>query len=68
MTEVKAMFDQMQGDIERTVDNTIELCYFMRGAIGYEEMMNRTPGERQRISQFIEKRLDSQKGAMSPVF
>ena len=50
------------------VETIIELVYFMRGAISYEEMMWRTPGERQRISQFIQKRLESQKGSMSPVF
>lgn len=41
----------------RIVDEAIELIYFMRGAISYEEMWETTYHERQRISSFIEKRL-----------
>ena len=40
----------------------------MRGAIGYEEMLRRTPGEREAMSKFIKKRLEAQKGAMNPVY
>ncbi len=62
------MMSRLQGDVQTVVDNIIELSYFMRGAISYEEMMLRTPGERQRISKFVEKRLESQKNSMYPVY
>lgn len=39
------------------LDGVIELTYWMRGAITYEEMLRRTHGERDRISAFVEKRL-----------
>lgn len=65
---IRQMFVKMQDDVLSIVDGVIELCYYMRGSIGYEEMMFRTPGERQRIAKFIEKRLDSQKKLMNPVY
>lgn len=62
------MFAQLQDDVQGIVDGVIELCWFMRGAISYEEMMLRTLGERQRIARFIEKRLESQKNMMYPIY
>lgn len=62
------MFARMQDEVTKLVDSVIELCYFMRGAIGYEEMMLRTPGERDRIGKYIEKRLESQKRSPHPVY
>jgi len=62
------MFNRLNIDTTAIVDEVIELSYFMRGSIGYEEMMRRTPGERQRISSFVEKRLDSQKKVVNPVY
>lgn len=41
----------------RIVDEAVELIYFMRGSINYNEMWETTYHERQRISNFIEKRL-----------
>lgn len=57
------MFGDLQREVQNIVDNVIELSYFMRGAIPYEEMLRRTYGERERIGSFIEKRLkkESQK-------
>lgn len=43
------------------IDETIDLVYFMRGSIQYDDMMFRTPGERDRIRKYIERRLDAEK-------
>ena len=40
----------------------------MRGAVGYEEMMMRTPAERDLIRTFIKQRLESQKDSPYPVY
>jgi len=40
----------------------------MRGGVTWEEMMNRTPGERDAMARFIKKRLEAQKDSMSPVY
>lgn len=62
------MFAALQREAESIVDGIIELTYFMRGAIGYEEMMRRTYGERQRIGTFIEKRLNVEMKRMYPQY
>jgi len=62
------MFGQLGSDISSLIDEAIQLSYFMRGAISYEDMLRRTPGERQRISSFIERRLDGESKKMNPVY
>ena len=54
------MIRQLQCDTEATLNGVIELVYFMRGSVSYEEMLRRTNGERQRMSAFIEKRIESE--------
>ena len=54
------MFQGLQRDIDGLLHNCIELSYFMRGAISYEEMLLRTPGERQRIGDFVENRIKTE--------
>ena len=54
------MIQGLQREVEQTLDNIIYLTYFMRGSISYESMFHRTYGERQRIENFIEKRLEQE--------
>ena len=49
----------------KIVDEAIELVYFMRGSMQYFDMLETTYHERQRISNFIEKRLKDE-GAKPP--
>lgn len=60
------MFKNLDREVDSLMHNVIELCYFMRGAISYEEMMMRTPGERQRIGDFIKKRIEMESKKMNP--
>ncbi len=62
------MFDRLRTETRAIVNSIIELVYFMRGAIGYEEMMRRTPGERQLINEFLSKRIENEKKNMHPVY
>ena len=55
--EVSGMMSYFQREIDNVITGVINLVYFMRGAIGYEEMLRRTVGERQRVSEFLERRL-----------
>lgn len=55
------MFARLTEEASNVVKHIIELVYFMRGGVTYEEMMNRTPGERQMIGEFISQRLESEK-------
>ena len=44
------------------------MVYFMRGSIQYDDMMFRTPGERDVIQEFIESRLDVENKKINPVY
>ena len=46
----------------------VELVYFMRGSISYDDMMFRTAGERDIINEFLEKRMETEKNNPSPVY
>ena len=62
------MFERMRGEVRILITNIIQLVYFMRGAIQYDDMLQRTPAERQLFEEFIEKRLEAQKDSMFPVY
>lgn len=62
------MFDRLQKDAEEIIKGIIEMVYFMRGSVGYEEMMLRTPGERQLINEFLTRRLETEKKSPYPVY
>ena len=62
------MFARLSEDASNIVKSIIELVYFMRGAVGYEEMMNRTPGERHLIEEFIAARLEVEKKNPHPQY
>jgi hypothetical protein len=55
------MFTYMQQEVRALLKHIISIVYFMRGAIQYEEMMRRTPGERQLFEEFISERMDIEK-------
>ena len=60
------MFQILQRDAQALIDGVIELVYFMRGSITYEEAMMRTRGERDRIGIFLEKRLKAESKRTMP--
>jgi hypothetical protein len=55
------MFKSMQAEVRSLIKHVISIVYFMRGSIQYEEMMRRTPGERQLFEEFISERFDVEK-------
>ena len=65
---IQQMFNRLRGEVRTTIMNVIQLVYFMRGAIQYDDMLQRTPVERQMFEEFIEARLESQKNSVTPVY
>ena len=65
---ITSMFQRMKDEASQIVESCISLTYFMRGAISYESMLCRSPAERQRINDFIEKRLEIETKKMNPVY
>ena len=62
------MFGRLQKEVQDIIDEAVYLSYYMRGAITYEQVLLRTPGERQRIEKFIEKRLEKEGKKPFPVY
>ena len=62
------MMTTFKTEIGILIDNIISLVYFMRGAISYNDMLLKTPGERDRIASFLEKRLDQASNQMYPIY
>ena len=55
------MFEFMRTEVRSLIKHVINIVYFMRGSIQYEDMMRRTPGERQLFEEFISERLEVEK-------
>lgn len=58
----------MQAEVGKIVDSVIELVYFMRGSISYDEMMVRTHAERSRMAHFLRERMESEAKKPHPVY
>lgn len=63
---IQEMFQQLQREVQLLIDNTIELVYFMRGSLTYEEAMMRTRGERDRMGAFLQRRLKEESKRSMP--
>lgn len=50
------MFQTLRDEISEIIDNVITTVYFMRGSIRYFDYYEMTYVERQKISEFLEKR------------
>jgi len=62
------MVGQMRNEARALVEHVVELVYFMRGSIQYDDMMCRTPAEREVIAEFVDKMIEIQKKLPSPSF
>lgn len=58
----------MESDRKKLIKGVIQLVYFMRGAIQYQEMMQMSYIEREMVGDFIEKRLEDESKKMNPVY
>lgn len=52
------MFKELEGQATKLIDSFVELSFYMRGSIQYEDFMHITPAERGRIHDFVSKRLE----------
>lgn len=66
--QIKNYILTLEKTAESIIESAISLSYYMRGAISYDDMLERTPGERASIGKFVGERLDSEKDKMHPVY
>jgi hypothetical protein len=60
------MFDDLRESSRALIQGVIQLVYFMRGSISYDEMMQLSHGEREMISEFLKKRLEVEAERLHP--
>lgn len=58
------MRGEFEADVRKLIKANIELVYYMRGSIQYDDMYNRTVAERQLMHEFIQERFQSQEKAL----
>ena len=66
--EIQAMFNRMRAEVRDLIHGVIQLVYFMRGAIQYDDMLLRTPAERQMFEEFISERFEVEKDNPFPQY
>ncbi len=62
------MFTDMHNIRAGIIESAISLVYFMRGSVQYTDILALSCYERQAMSNFIDKRLESEKNKMNPVY
>jgi hypothetical protein len=63
------MFTRLQRESENLMSSVIALIYFMRGSVTLAEIMNQvTPGVRQQMTSFVERRLEQEGKKLYPVY
>lgn len=61
------MFQRLRSDGQQMLENVVELVYFMRGAVQYNDMLlTMSFGERDLIAAFVSKRLDVESNSVNP--
>ena len=68
LADKQEMFAFYRRTVQIMIDNILHLVYFMRGSIPYDQMLLTTPGERDRIDRFIERRLEQESKSPYPVY
>lgn len=66
--DIVDMFNRMRIESRGIIKDIISLVYFMRGSIQYEDMLLRTPIERELISEFISERIEIESTHPHPVY
>jgi hypothetical protein len=66
--DIRNMFIRMRKETRDLLNEVVQLVYFMRGSIQYDDMLMRTPGEREIIADFIKSRLEQENEKMYPVY
>lgn len=66
--DIRSMFNRMRTEVRGLLKEIISLVYYMRGSIQYEDMIMRTPVERELIHDFIDERFEQEKKNPYPVY
>ena len=62
------MFNQLTNTVQHLLQTAFEIAYFSRGCIQYEDVLWRTPIEKDIMLEFIKKRLEVESKKPYPVY
>lgn len=66
--DIMQMFTDFRSDVSNMITSVIQLVYFMRGSISYQDMMNLSFAERTLINEFVSQRLEQESKRLNPVY
>lgn len=67
-SRIAEMINSMGIDVRNLLKSAVEIAYFSRGSIQYQDVLRMTPLERDIVVEFINKRLDAAGKMPFPVF
>lgn len=67
-SRIAEMINSMGIDVRNLLKSAVEIAYFSRGSIQYQDVLRMTPLERDITVEFINKRLDAAGKMPFPVF
>lgn len=62
------MWSDLEGQIEKIIQEVIELVYFMRGSVSMDEAYEFTRYEKSLISKFLENRFKNEINKSHPIY
>ena len=58
----------MEEDAKLIKKNALKFCWYMRGGVSYEDVLNMSDFERQSLSQIVDENLETTKKTQMPFF
>lgn len=62
------MFADLEGQTKSILKEAVELTYFMRGSIQYEESLNLTFVERETMTKFLNEHIKRETKKVNPIY
>ena len=66
--EITDLIDRMEKETKAVRENILELCWYMRGALSFDEGMQLSPSDRDAIHNIIKEHLETTKKSGLPFF
>lgn len=67
--QIQKMFSDMEKQVRNIIEDIIQICYYMRGAVQYVDLMYRmTYAERSMVATFLNDRLEAEAKRINPVY
>ncbi len=62
------LFDRYEDEVSKIKSNALQLSWYMRGGVTYEDVLNMSSSERKYIAEIIESNLEATKKSGLPFF